>query len=54
MRYAAATADSPGKKIRISVRYADEDHGSDDQFRLDCDDDEPYVSALLPSPTRDT
>jgi len=32
------------------VRYANEDHGSDDQFRLDCDDDEPYVSPLLPSP----
>ena len=29
------------------MRYANEDHGSDDQFRLDCDDDEPYVSCCL-------
>jgi hypothetical protein len=46
MRYAAAE-DQPGKKIRISVHYADEDRGSDDQLQLDSDDDEPYVSPPL-------
>jgi hypothetical protein len=51
MRYAAA--DSPGKKIRISVHYTDEDRGSDDQFQLDSDDDELYVSPL-PSPPHKT
>ncbi|CAL5093965.1 unnamed protein product [Urochloa decumbens] len=44
MTYAAADPPASGKKIGISVRYVD--GGSDNQFHLDCDDDEPLGLAV--------
>ncbi|CAN6342610.1 unnamed protein product [Urochloa humidicola] len=46
MTYAAADAPAAGKKIGISVRYVDGDGGSDNQFHLDCDEDEPLGLAV--------
>ncbi|CAL4892622.1 unnamed protein product [Urochloa decumbens] len=44
MTYEAADPPASGKKIGISVRYVD--GGSDNQFHLDCDDDEPLGLAV--------
>ncbi|CAL4899767.1 unnamed protein product [Urochloa decumbens] len=45
MTYAATDPPASGKKIGISVRYVD-GGSSDNQFHLDCDDDEPLGLAV--------